>query len=215
MHAHRDPEATKKRLLDAAVRLMSTNGYAATSVDDVCRAAGVTKGGFFHHFATKEDLAKEALHCFYAATGGQVLAAVFPSAMDPLQRVYGRLGILLDIARNPDIPKTCLIGNLTQEVSPTHPEIRAVCDQLFSRWVQGFGDELAEAKAKHAPGAPWDPYSVARYCLATIQGSLLLAKSSQDPTIPEQSLLHYRAYLQSLFEGAEGGKGKKSVQSPG
>jgi hypothetical protein len=135
--------------------------------------------------------------------------------MDPLQRVYGRLGILLDIARNPEIPKTCLIGNLTQEVSPTHPEIRAVCDQLFSRWVQGFGDELAEAKAAHAPKAPWDPYSVARYCLATIQGSLLLAKSSQDPTIPEQNLLHYRAYLKTLFEGAEGGKGKKSVQSPG
>jgi len=208
MRANRDPEATKKRLLDAAMRLMSTKGYAATSVDDVCRAAGVTKGGLFHHFATKEDLAKEALHCFYADTGGRVLAAVFPSATDPLQRVYARLEVLLDIARNPDIPKTCLIGTLTQEVSPTHPEIRAVCDQLFSQWVQGFGDELAEAKARHVPEASWDPYSLARYILATIQGSLLLAKSSGDSTIPEQNLLHYRAYLQSLFGGTEGGDGK-------
>ena len=187
---------------------MLAKGYAATSIDDICRAAGVTKGAFFHYFSSKEDLAKEALHRFYAFTGGRVLAAAFPNTNDPLQRVYGRLELLVDIARNPDIPKSCLIGNLTQEVSQTHPEIRAVCHELFSRWVEGFGHELAEAKAKHVPDASWSPHSLAEHLLATIQGSLLLAKSSQDPTVPEKNLVHYRRYIEGLFEAEKGGKRK-------
>ena len=51
------PENSRTRLLTATIDLVRANGYAATRVDDVCAAAGVTKGSFFHHFASKEDLA--------------------------------------------------------------------------------------------------------------------------------------------------------------
>ena len=50
-------ENSRTRLLTATIDLVRANGYAATRVDDVCAAAGVTKGSFFHHFASKEDLA--------------------------------------------------------------------------------------------------------------------------------------------------------------
>ena len=56
-----NPTATRTKLLDAARDVIRTKGYAATTVDDICVEAGVTKGGFFHHFASKEQLAKSAM----------------------------------------------------------------------------------------------------------------------------------------------------------
>src|SRR5262249_15170520 len=53
------PDA-RARLLDTAVQVIRTQGYTASTVDDICRAAGLTKGAFFHHFKSKEDLAVAA-----------------------------------------------------------------------------------------------------------------------------------------------------------
>ena len=50
----------RARLLDAALTVIRAKGYADTTVDELCRAAGVTKGAFFHHFRSKEELAVAA-----------------------------------------------------------------------------------------------------------------------------------------------------------
>ena len=52
---------SKTRLLDATIKVVRTKGYNATRVEDVCAEAGVTKGSFFHHFKSKDDLALAAL----------------------------------------------------------------------------------------------------------------------------------------------------------
>ena len=52
---------TKRKLVDAGVNLMRSRGFNATTVDDVCAAAGVTKGGFFHYFKSKDNLAAAAV----------------------------------------------------------------------------------------------------------------------------------------------------------
>jgi len=48
------PHASKAAVLDAALRVIRTRGYTATTLDDLCAAAGVSKGSFFHHFPGKE-----------------------------------------------------------------------------------------------------------------------------------------------------------------
>ena len=48
---------SRAKLLDAAVSVIRAKGYSAARVDDICAAAGLTKGSFFHHFASKEELA--------------------------------------------------------------------------------------------------------------------------------------------------------------
>ena len=53
--------STKNKLLDASMELMRRQGFHATTVDDICAAAGVTKGGFFHYFKNKEDIAKATI----------------------------------------------------------------------------------------------------------------------------------------------------------
>src|SRR4030081_1845060 len=82
---------TKRKVVDAGVNLMRSRGFNATTVDDICAAAGVTKGGFFHYFKSKDDLATAAVTRFHELKAKQFADAPFRSLADPLARVFGRL----------------------------------------------------------------------------------------------------------------------------
>src|SRR6267378_7557597 len=82
---------TKRKLVDAGVKLMRAHGFNATTVDEICAAAGVTKGGFFHYFKSKDDLASAAVTRFYDMKAKQFADAPFRNLADPLERVFGRL----------------------------------------------------------------------------------------------------------------------------
>src|SRR5579872_2075393 len=79
----------REKLLDAALSRIRTNGYAATTVDDLCAAAGVTKGAFFHHFDSKEALGVAAAEHWSEKTGAFFAAAPYHRHTDPLQRLLG------------------------------------------------------------------------------------------------------------------------------
>src|SRR5579863_8599813 len=102
---------TKRKLLDAGVTLMRTKGYNATTVDDICATAGVTKGGFFHYFKSKEDIARAALTHFFEAKVKDYQEAPFRKLADPLGRVFGRLDYVQSAAGGTNhTTKGCLIG---------------------------------------------------------------------------------------------------------
>src|ERR1700744_5861294 len=84
-------ETARNRLLTAALRIIREKGYHATSVDELCAAAGVTKGAFFHHFKSKEDLAVAAAERWSVTTGGLFAGAPYHEPADPLDRVMGYL----------------------------------------------------------------------------------------------------------------------------
>src|SRR6202167_2796537 len=79
--------SSRIRLLDVALRLLRERGYNATTVDDLCAAAGVTKGAFFHHFDGKESLGVAAAEYWSETTGAFFAAAPYHLHADPLQRV--------------------------------------------------------------------------------------------------------------------------------
>ena len=57
MSARQQKLSAKDKILDAALMVIRAKGYTATTVDDLCAASDVTKGAFFHHFKSKDDLA--------------------------------------------------------------------------------------------------------------------------------------------------------------
>lgn len=190
---------TKEKLLEAAVRLMLEKGYTATSVDEICEAAKLTKGSFFHYFENKEDLGKAAVKYFYGRMKGMFSECDFMKESDPLKRVYGYVDAMIEFSQTPNTPKCCLIGNFTQELADTHPAIRDVCAECFDDGMGHLKVWLAEAKTKHTPRANFDTDALADYFTSLAQGSILLAKATQDRKLFVRNLTLYKQHLKSIF----------------
>jgi TetR/AcrR family transcriptional repressor of nem operon len=189
---------TRQKLLDAAQELMLAKGYTATSVDEVCTAAGVTKGSFFHYFEGKEELGKVVAERFFAGMRESLRSAPFLQEADPLARVLGFVDFLIAKARNPRLANGCLLGTFVQELSETHPKIRNVCADCFEKQAAWLTAELEQAKARHAPRKSWNPRTLAEHLMAVAQGAMILAKAKRDRKVIEESLAHYKEYLQAL-----------------
>ncbi|WP_224769575.1 TetR/AcrR family transcriptional regulator [Pseudosulfitobacter pseudonitzschiae] len=122
----------RNRLLEAARDIVRKQGFAATTVDDLCKAAGVTKGAFFHHFKSKDALGVAAANFWTDTTGAFFEGAPYHAPSDPFDRVLAYIAFRRAMITN-DIPEfTCLVGTLVQEVHATAPEIRdaARCQHL-------------------------------------------------------------------------------------
>jgi TetR/AcrR family transcriptional repressor of nem operon len=190
---------SKTKLLNAALNVIRTKGYAGTTVDDICHAAGITKGSFFHHFKSKDDLAVSAAAYWGDTTEGFFAAASYHQSKDPLERLLGYVDFRAEILRG-DLPDfTCLLGTLVQETYSTHPDIRAACDEGLSRHIGILTRDIEAAKKLYAPDATWSAASVGYFIQSVLQGAFIFAKAKQGPEVVRESLAHLRRYLGFLF----------------
>ncbi len=192
------PDA-RTRLLDAAMAVIRAQGYSATTVDDICRAAGLTKGAFFHHFPSKEELAVAAAAHFSAMAETLFGAAPYRSLADPLDRLLGYIDFRGAIMDGPLPQFTCLLGTMVQEAYDTHPAIRQACDTYISVHAAGIAKDIEAAKALYAPDAAWSAESLALYTQAVLQGAFVLAKAKHGPDVARACVSHLRRYVESLF----------------
>lgn len=181
------------------MELMRTRGFNGTTVDDICHAAGVTKGGFFHYFKSKDDLADGALAAFREARSEIYRRAPFREMSDPLKRVFGRLDFERELIENSGKLKGCLAGMLAQELAVNRKDVRGACHDFFQHRVDDFTADLLAAKVACAPRANFDPQSVATFYVAVVQGSQILSKVSGDNQVRLENLEHFRTYLRGLF----------------
>lgn len=199
MNATEARHESKVRLLDASLNVIRTKGYSATRIEDVCAVAGLTKGSFFHHFKSKEDLALAAADHFAAMADAGFAMAPYQTAADPLDRLLGYIDFRIAILQGALADYTCLFGTMVQEVYDTHPAIRAACDTHMSAHSAGVARDIAEARRRYAPNAPWSAESLALFIQATIQGAFILAKARQGPQVAADCLRHLRRYLETQF----------------
>ena len=120
---HSPKKGARQVLLEAALGLICEQGYASTSVDELCAQAGVTKGAFFHHFPTKEALAIAAANHWSKITGAFFESAPYHKHSDPLERVLGYLDFRKAILTGEIAEFTCLVGTMVQEIYGTNPDI--------------------------------------------------------------------------------------------
>lgn len=198
-------QESRKKLLDAAMHVMRLKGYAATTVDDVCAHAGLTKGSFFHHFKSKEHLGLEAAQHFAEMADGFFAAAPYRTLPDPRDRVLGYVDFRIHILQGPICEFSCLLGTFVQELYDTHPAIRSACEKHMTDHIAMIEKDIIEAKQRYAPDAPWTPVSLACHMQAVLQGSLIFAKARQGPEVAVDCLLHLRRYLEGLFNSPHKG----------
>jgi TetR/AcrR family transcriptional repressor of nem operon len=190
---------SKTKLLDAALHVIRSKGYSATTVDDICKHGGVTKGSFFHHFRTKDELALDAVTHWRAMTEALFASASYHQAKDPLERVLGYVDFRGQILTGEVPDYTCLLGTLVQETYDSHPAIRIACDLALSSHVAALTRDLEAAKKRYAPKATWSPESVGYFIQGVLQGSFIFAKAKLDPEVVRGNLAHLRHYLSLLF----------------
>lgn len=186
----------------SAERLMLTKGFAATTVDEICDAADLTKGAFFHYFASKDAVGKATVERFALNLVRAFQGGAFHEKSDPLERIDGYIDFTAELCESAILQHGCLVGAFSVELAETHPEIRAVCGETFTGWAQGLSHELEAARARYAPDAAVDTQRLANHFIAVLEGALLLAKARQDPQVIAENLEHFRRYVRSLFGGS-------------
>src|SRR5205085_1798600 len=101
-------------------------------IEDVCVEAGLTKGSFFHHFASKEDLALAAAAHWDAHTVGLFATAPYHDAGDPRDRLIAYVDFRKSLLTGTLPEFTCFAGTVVQEAYATHPSVSAACGRNIS-----------------------------------------------------------------------------------
>lgn len=190
---------SRTRFLDATIKVVRTKGYAATRIEDVCAEAGLTKGSFFHHFKSKEDLALAAVAHWNAQAADIFAEAPFREETDPLARLVAYVDFRKALLTG-DLPDfTCFAGTIIQEAYRTHEALGAACAESIDAGVGSLKTDIRAAMDKYGVPAGWTPESLALHMEAVVQGGFILAKARGDAKAAAESLDHLRHYLKLLF----------------
>lgn len=187
------------RLLEAARDVIRTRGFAATTVDDLCKAASVTKGAFFHHFESKEALGVAVAAFWAETTSAYFAAAPYHDHAGPLDRVLGYIEFRKAIIDGDLAAFTCLVGTMAQEVYASHPAIRDACAASIFAHAATIEPDIAEAMAVHGVTGEWTAASLAVHTQAVLQGAFILAKATGDAQMARDSVDHLARYVRLLF----------------
>ena len=194
----REPDVTRRRLLEAGQAEVYVHGFQATSVDAILARTGLTKGAFFHHFPAKADfgyaLVDEVLTEMIAAQWvtplrhaddvPQTIAAEFEKGAAVLAEQRPILG--------------CPLNNLAQEMNPLDDGFRQRTCAVFALWQDSFRSALTRGQQRGVITADADPADVSQLLVAQIEGVLSLARNSQDPQTLTTGARGLRRYLESL-----------------
>lgn len=198
--ARKQNPSTRSNLLDAALGVIRTKGYAATSVDDICAKASLSKGAFFHHFSSKEDLAVAAANYWSETTGALFAEAAYHAPEDPLERVLAYVELRKQLIRGELPDFTCLVGTMTQEVYETNAPIREACWASISSHADTLVPDIAAAMERYPIAGDFTAESLALHTQAVIQGAFIIAKASGDPQRAVESIDHLKRYISLLFK---------------
>lgn len=195
-NAHHESKAA---LLNAALSVIRAKGYAAARIEDICDAAGVTKGSFFHHFKSKEDLAIAAAEHWCVVTGEVFASAEYRALPDPVDRLLAYVDLRKALLKGTLPETTCFAGTMIQEVYETHPALREACGKSIGEHVVSLESDFEAAMRKYCVDSAFSAASLALYTQAVMQGAFILAKAKQDAAVAADCLDHLRRYIEMLF----------------
>jgi TetR/AcrR family transcriptional repressor of nem operon len=172
-------QATRDRILRAAVKLAAEHGVAGTAVDDICAQAHVSKSQMYHYFEDRDDLIKIIVE----ATSDDVMAlqAGLLAQFDSLSGIQRYLDALVTVQRKRQARGGCPIGSLAGQLAEVDDQARLAIDDGFRRWHAGLRTGLTSMLDRGELTPSTDPDKLATQTLALLQGGLLLTQVRRDP----------------------------------
>jgi TetR/AcrR family transcriptional repressor of nem operon len=175
----------RDRLVGTAVKLFHERGYTAVSVADICDAAGLKKGSFYHFFPSKLELVLEALDHYANAYERVINVGLEPGhpARESLQRMFAALRDNLERRYECEgKAHGCPIGNLALELADREEPIRHKIEQIFAR-LRGAFEHIIQRGIDRGELAVVDPRGAAEAMMAMVQGAMVLTKTANDPQV--------------------------------
>jgi len=191
---------TRTRLLEAAYSLMLAKGYPATTVDEICQAAGVSKGSFYHFFKSKQQITLAMLEHHMAGAQDEIEKGLDLTGVQGPERTIRYVKHVEEGAE--ELWRDgCLIGSLGVELAETHPEVREKISQIFRDLVTHFEKVFTPlCQAHRGPDTP-SPRELAEQMIMVIEGGVVLSRAHYDRRFVPQALRCFRRYLESLTRG--------------
>ncbi len=199
-------QQTRENILACAEGIILQRGYSGTSIEDVIRKAGITKGGFFYHFDGKSDLAKK-LMLRYLEQDQIFFDALFERASelteDPLQQMLIFLKLMAEaMADLPGSHPGCLVASFTYESQQFDDELRELNRQGVLAWRHLFTEQFDKIAGKYPPKIDRPMKELADMLTAVIEGGIVMSKVLDDRHILPNQLLQYRNYIRLVFGDA-------------
>ena len=160
--------SVKQQIVDAGLAELHAHGYAACSVEDITKAAGVPKGSFYNHFASKEDFAVEVVRRYFQVSGWPTSL----QATSALARLRAGFDALSDAARDRAYSRGCMWGNLANEVADHSTVIRGELAEGLTAWSAIVTELVAEAQRNGEISSSADPAQLGRFIVNAWEGAL-------------------------------------------
>ena len=199
----KDGMATRERILDAAQNLILDRGYVGMTVDHVLDEVDITKGAFFHHFKTKDDLAKALLRRFAehdAKIYSETRARAEKLSDDPLEQVLIFVRLFEEMFDGLKEPYPgCLFASYVYKLQQFDDETRTLIADSFRQWRELLKEKFEAVARKYPPRIKVDTASLADSFTVVLEGAFITGKAVHDPRVIGDQLRHFRNYLELLF----------------
>jgi len=202
----RKGEETREHILDAAETSVLEKGFAATSIEELIAAVGITKSGFFYHFRDKGALAK-ALLVRYVEREDALFDDLFARAdelnEDPLHGFLVGLKLLSELLA--DLPgghPGCLVASYCYQDRLFDREVRELNAGAVLNWRRRFRERLDLIAKRYKPRIKVDLDDLADMLSVIADGGIILAKVTKDQKALPRQVLLYRDFVRSVFLGS-------------
>lgn len=197
---------TRERILELAEAAVLAKGFAATSIEELIAAAGITKSGFFYHFKDKGELAT-ALMERYVAHNDSVLTDIFRRAdelnEDPLHGYLVALNLLAEMTADlPGAHPGCLVASFCYQDRLFSQDVRDLTFRGVAGWRKIFLDRLTRIAERYPPKIPVNIEALADMANTLVDGGIILSKILKDKDVLPRQVMLYREFVRAVFLGA-------------
>jgi len=199
-------QATKTKLMDIAERLILNRGFSAMSIDEVIKEPGITKGGFFYHFDSKNSLVY-ALMQRYREMEAFIFSDLFRRAeeltSDPLQQMLVFVKLFAEMMADMKfLHPGCVVASITYESQQVNEQVRNITTEIVLDWRNLFREHLKKIDQVYSPNANVSSDDLADMLSTIMEGGIIISRALNDPSVLEKQLLEYRSYLELLYRPA-------------
>lgn len=196
-------ERTREKILDVAYQAIIEKGFAATSIEELVEAAGITKSGFFYHFRDKNDLARQLFGRFLAeddAIIDMLEQRARELSDDPLQSYLIFLNLYAQLMDDMDgLHPGCMVATVTYQERLFDAEVKRMNVEYLTRTRQRYLSWLEEIAARHPPRGDADLEALADNLTAIVEGAIILSKAFGDLRLMGRQARLYRNHVKLLF----------------